>query len=103
MISRMAACTISMLDDWKRQASETKEKSKTIEMTEEFRELTANIIAHTAFGTSFVHGREAFDAQTQLHKHCVASNSDVFIPGSQYINELLLLTINSFGSALIST
>ncbi|KEH43175.1 putative cytochrome P450 [Medicago truncatula] len=84
MISRMAACTISMLEEWKKQAIETKEKSKKIEMTEEFRELTANIIAHTAFGTSFVHGREAFDAQTQLHKHCVASNSDVFIPGTQY-------------------
>jgi len=82
----MAACTISTLEEWKRQAIETKEISKTIEMSKEFQELTANIIAHTAFGTSFVHGREAFDAQRQLHKHCAASNSDIFIPGTQYIN-----------------
>ncbi|WJX19738.1 hypothetical protein P8452_09383 [Trifolium repens] len=85
MISRMAACTISMVDEWKRKATEAKDKSKTIEMSEEFQELTSNIIAHTAFGTSFAHGRDAFKAQTELQLHCAASSSDVFIPGSQYL------------------
>ncbi|KAI4353437.1 hypothetical protein L6164_002387 [Bauhinia variegata] len=47
MIKRMAACTISMLDEWEREASEAKYKK--IQMDEEFRELTADIIAHTAF------------------------------------------------------
>jgi PHYB activation tagged suppressor 1 len=81
----MAACTISMVDEWKMKAIEAKDKSKTIEMSEEFQELTANIIAHTAFGTSFAHGRDAFKAQTELQLHCAASSSDVFIPGTQYI------------------
>ncbi|KAL5068942.1 hypothetical protein RYX36_019829 [Vicia faba] len=85
MISRMAACTISMLDEWNRQlAIESKNKSLTIEMTEQFRELTSDIIAHTSFGSSFAHGREAFNAQTQLQHLIVASSSDVFIPGTQY-------------------
>ncbi|XP_061354047.1 cytochrome P450 709B2-like isoform X2 [Gastrolobium bilobum] len=85
MISSMAACTISMLNEWKSQALETKDKSKTIEIKEEFQELTADIIAHTAFGVSFVQGREAFDAQREIQKYCIASNVDIFIPGSQYL------------------
>ncbi|CAJ2648111.1 unnamed protein product [Trifolium pratense] len=85
MISRMAACTISMVDEWKRKAIEAKDKSKIIEMSEEFKELTANIIAHTSFGTSFAHGREAFKAQTELLLLCAASSSDIFIPGTQYL------------------
>ncbi|CAL5208770.1 unnamed protein product [Lathyrus oleraceus] len=86
MVRRMAACTISMLDEWKRQlAIEAKNKSLTIEVSEEFRELTSDIIAHTSFGTSFAHGKEAFNAQTKLQHLIVASSSDVFIPGTQYI------------------
>ncbi|XP_027365181.1 cytochrome P450 709B2-like [Abrus precatorius] len=85
MISRMAACTISMLDEWKNQAIEAKGKFKTIEMNEEFHELTADIIAHTAFGVSFVQGREAFNAQRELQNHCIASSVDIFIPGTQYL------------------
>ncbi|KAK7269528.1 hypothetical protein RIF29_22259 [Crotalaria pallida] len=84
MISRMAECTVSMLDEWKRQATESKDKSKTIEMNREFQELTADIIAHTAFGSSFAQGKEVFHAQREIQKLCLASNVDVFIPGSQY-------------------
>ncbi|KAJ1397989.1 Cytochrome P450 [Sesbania bispinosa] len=81
MISRMAACTISMVDKWKSEAIE----AKTIEMNEQFRQLSADIIAQTAFGTSFLQGREAFNAQTELQKCIVASSSDIFIPGTQYL------------------
>lgn len=72
-----------MLDEWKSQAIEAKDKSKTTDINAEFRELAADIIAHTAFSSSFVQGREAFNAQRELQMHCIASNADVFIPGSQ--------------------
>ncbi|CAJ2628946.1 unnamed protein product [Trifolium pratense] len=85
MISRMASCTISMVDEWKTKAIEAKDKSMTIEMSKEFKELTANIIAHTSFGTSYAHGREAFKAQTELQLLCAASSSNIFIPGTQYL------------------
>ncbi|PNX90341.1 cytochrome p450 734a1-like protein [Trifolium pratense] len=81
----MASCTISMVDEWKTKAIEAKDKSMTIEMSKEFKELAANIIAHTSFGTSYAHGREAFKAQTELQLLCAASNSNIFIPGTQYI------------------
>ncbi|KAJ7973157.1 Cytochrome P450 [Quillaja saponaria] len=85
MIKRMAACTISMLDEWKNQAIEAEGKSKKIEMNKEFRDLTADIIAHSAFGSSLVQGKEAFKAQRELQQICVASVADIFIPGSQYL------------------
>ncbi|KAK7269535.1 hypothetical protein RIF29_22266 [Crotalaria pallida] len=85
MISRMAECTISMLDEWQRQAIEAKDKSKTIEINKEFQELTADIIAHTAFGSSFVKGKEVFKAQKELQMLCLASIVNIFIPGSQYL------------------
>lgn len=91
MISRMAECTISMLDEWQSQALEAKDQIKTIEVNQEFRELTANIIAHTAFGASFAQGREAFDAQRELQKYCISSSLDVSIPGSQYFSYSPLL------------
>ncbi|KAI4349823.1 hypothetical protein L6164_010373 [Bauhinia variegata] len=82
MIKRIAACTISLLDEWERQASDSPKK---IQMNEEFQGLTSDIIAHTAFGSSFVQGRETFNAQKELQKLIVATSADVFIPGSQYL------------------
>ncbi|KAK7278108.1 hypothetical protein RJT34_23133 [Clitoria ternatea] len=82
MINRMAECTICMVNEWK---IEGKDKLKTIEMNEEFRELTADIIAHTAFGVGFVQGKEAFNAQREIQKYCIASSVNVFIPGTQYL------------------
>ncbi|KAF7804983.1 cytochrome P450 709B2-like [Senna tora] len=85
MVKRMTECTVCMVEEWKRQVMETEDKCKTIVIDEEFQELTADIIAHTAFGSSFAQGKEVFIAQRQLQQHCVASASDIFIPGTQYL------------------
>ncbi len=79
----MTACTISMLNEWKNQIVATEDQCQTIEVNEEFKELTADIITHTAFGSSFAQGREAFKSQLELQKYCAASDADFFIPGSQ--------------------
>lgn len=84
MTERMAACTISMLDKWQTEAIIADDRSKTLDMSQEFQELTSDIIAHTSFGSSFVQGREVFDSLKELQQHCVASASSVFIPGTQY-------------------
>ncbi|KAJ0113360.1 hypothetical protein Patl1_00763 [Pistacia atlantica] len=82
MIKGMASCTISMLDNWKNQTTKT---SRKIEIYEELKRLLADIIAHTAFGSSFAEGKEAFKAQIELQQFCAASSADIFIPGSQYL------------------
>lgn len=83
MIKKMADCTMSMLDEWKNMAGVGDEQIVKIEMNEFFQKLTADIIAHTAFGSSYAEGKQAFKAQRELQKCCVASFTDIFIPGSQ--------------------
>ncbi|XP_022769769.1 cytochrome P450 709B2-like isoform X2 [Durio zibethinus] len=85
MVKRMVACSLSMFEEWKHQAELAENNCIKIEINEEFQKLTADIIAHTAFGSSYVHGKEAFKAQRELQRWCAASNADVFIPGSQYL------------------
>ena len=79
----MSTCIVSMLDEWGRQADANADKSQTIEVNGEFRKLTADIVAHTAFGSSYAQGKEAFEAQKELQRYCAASVLDVLIPGSQ--------------------
>ncbi|GLT31755.1 hypothetical protein SLA2020_064660 [Shorea laevis] len=85
MVKRMAACAISMLQEWKDQAAMANDKCKKIEMLAEFQRLTADIIAHTAFGSNYVHGKEVFQAQRQLQRLVTTANSSILIPGNQYL------------------
>lgn len=83
IVKRMTACTITKLDEWKNQVVAAEDHCHSIEMNGEFKELAADIIAHTAFGSSYAQGREVFEAQKELQNYCVAAHTDIFIPGSQ--------------------
>ncbi|GLT49905.1 hypothetical protein SLA2020_234290 [Shorea laevis] len=85
MVKRMAACAISMLEEWKDLPTMSEDGSIKIEMNVEFQKLTADIIAHTAFGSNYMQGKEVFEAQRQLQEWCAAASSDIFIPGTQYL------------------
>ncbi|KAJ9696820.1 hypothetical protein PVL29_008830 [Vitis rotundifolia] len=85
MMKRMAECTLSMLREWKNQSFVAHNQCKMIEVNGEFRKLTADIIAQTAFGTSYVQGREVFEAQRELRQCCTASIADILIPWSLYL------------------
>ncbi|KAL4603961.1 hypothetical protein ACB092_10G161200 [Castanea dentata] len=93
MVKRMTACTISMLDEWKNQVVAAEDHCHSVEMKREFRELAADIIAQTAFGSSYAQGLEVFEAQEELQKYCAAAHTDIFIPGSQYLPTPLNLQI----------
>ncbi|KAJ8748630.1 hypothetical protein K2173_008075 [Erythroxylum novogranatense] len=87
MIKKMAECTVEMLDEWKNRAIVAEGPRFKINIDEDFRKLTADIISRTAFGSSYVQGTEAFRAQEELQKYFAASlaDADIFIPGSQYL------------------
>ncbi|XP_065859915.1 cytochrome P450 709B2-like isoform X2 [Euphorbia lathyris] len=85
MVKRIVKCTISTLEEWENQANSAEEKCLKVEINGEFRKLTADIIAHTAFGSSYAQGKEAFKAQNDLQHYCADSILDVFIPGSHYL------------------
>ena len=82
MTKTMAKCTLAMLHEWKNQSLGADKQYKKIEVNGEFRKLTADIIARTAFGAGYVQGREVFEAQRELHQCCSASMADILIPWS---------------------
>ncbi|KAM7276538.1 hypothetical protein ACFE04_018404 [Oxalis oulophora] len=82
MSKGMTTCTLSMLEDWKFQAERNCGK---IQIDIEFQQVTADIIAKSAFGSSFVQGKVAFGAQQELQRQWSATVTDIYIPGSQYI------------------
>ncbi|CAL1398783.1 unnamed protein product [Linum trigynum] len=81
MIKAITKCTESILHEWRNQAMAAKNQVLTLEMNDEFQKLTADIIARTAFGSSYVQGKEAFMGQKRLQKYCADSLLSAFVPG----------------------
>lgn len=65
MTKQMAECTISMLDSWQNQIVQADGQDKVIEVNRHFQELTADVISHAAFGSSYAAGKEVFLAQQE--------------------------------------
>ncbi|CAN8253765.1 unnamed protein product [Cochlearia groenlandica] len=79
----MVDCTLRMLEEWRKQRNgETVLK---IEIRKEFHRLTGDVIATTAFGSSYVEGIELFRAQDELENYYVTSLTSVYISGTKYL------------------
>ncbi|CAK7341333.1 unnamed protein product [Dovyalis caffra] len=85
MTKTFAALTIDMIDNWKNKALIAGQQSITIQVSEEFKKLTSDIIAHIAFGSSYAEGMEAFKAQKELERHCLATSTNIYVPGNQFL------------------
>lgn len=72
MHSEMIASTETMLERWKIHEGEE------VEVFEEFRLLTSEVISRTAFGSSYVEGKNIFD---MLLKSSALTFSSSFKPG----------------------
>lgn len=85
MTTVMVDCTLKMLEEWRKEKSkeETAQPMIKKEMHREFQRLTADVIATSAFGSSYVEGIEVFRSQMELKKCCIPSLNKVFIPGTQ--------------------
>ncbi|KAG7541236.1 Cytochrome P450 [Arabidopsis thaliana x Arabidopsis arenosa] len=83
MTKPMGDCTLRMFEEWRKQRNG--EVVIKIEISKEFHKLTADIIATTAFGSSYAEGIELCRSQTELEKYYNASLNKVFIPGTQYL------------------
>ncbi|KAG9451182.1 hypothetical protein H6P81_011147 [Aristolochia fimbriata] len=84
LTKRMATCSLSMLEAWEREAIQAQGQLE-MEVNKAFQELTADIISHTAFGSSFIEGKEVFEVQKELQRLAIITSNDVYIPGSQYL------------------
>lgn len=84
MTEKMAECTQSMLEGWQNQATQT-DGQREIEVSDKFQELTAKVISHTGFGSSYVEGKEAFRVQKKLQTLALETLLSVNFPGRKYL------------------
>ncbi|PRQ40548.1 putative cytochrome P450 [Rosa chinensis] len=76
MIPAMIASTETMLKRW-----QNHEEGKEIEVFEEFRLLTSEVISRTAFGSSYLEGQDIFEMLMKLASFLVKNTYRLRIPG----------------------
>ncbi|XP_059067472.1 cytochrome P450 CYP749A22-like [Cryptomeria japonica] len=82
MVPVVAASTAEMLEKW---GNAIAEGVKEIEVSEEFPCLTADVIARTAFGSSFEEGKHIFHMLAELTVLAGQSFGKIYFPGSRFI------------------
>ncbi|KAK9102511.1 hypothetical protein Sjap_019765 [Stephania japonica] len=75
MVQAMSDSVDAMLERW------SNIEGKEIEVFQEYRQLTADVIARTAFGSSFLEGKNIFDMLTKLSILAGANSYKTKIPG----------------------
>ncbi|KAJ4773534.1 Cytochrome P450 [Rhynchospora pubera] len=85
MTKQMTLCTESMVEVWGNQIAHEKNGQFEIELRGQFQELTADIIAQTAFGWSYMKGKKVVSAQKKLQEIAYASIFQVQVPGLKYL------------------
>jgi PHYB activation tagged suppressor 1 len=79
MTVTMSDCAGSMMSEWKAKLEKGGEVE--IELSSQFEELTADVISHTAFGSSYTEGKKVFLAQSELQFLAFSTVFNVQIPG----------------------
>nr|CAB3473085.1 unnamed protein product [Digitaria exilis] len=77
----MADLAQSMMKQWQSQIQQASNHQAEIELSNEFSELTSDVIAHTAFGSSYKEGKEVFSAQRELQELAFSAAFDIPAPG----------------------
>ncbi|XP_059069261.1 cytochrome P450 734A1-like isoform X2 [Cryptomeria japonica] len=82
MIPTIIESSANMLEEWSKLVLSG---ASEIEVLKEFRELTADIIARTAFGSSFIEGKDIFDMQAKQMVLTSELFHTVYIPGFRFL------------------
>jgi PHYB activation tagged suppressor 1 len=83
MTVTMSDCVGSMMSEW--EAKLEKGSDVEIELSSQFEELTADVISHTAFGSSYKEGKQVFLAQRELQFLAFSTVFNVQIPAFRYL------------------
>ncbi|KAI5055210.1 hypothetical protein GOP47_0030355 [Adiantum capillus-veneris] len=83
MTPAIIACTESILDKWGSQLEN--QGGKEFDVYEEFKMLTADIIAHCAFGSSYEEGRQVFKLQQEQQNVVLGVFRSIYIPGFRHL------------------
>jgi hypothetical protein len=85
MAKTMADCAREVIREWEARATADGERRVQVEVGGQLQELTADVISHTAFGSSYREGKEVFVAQRELQSIAFSAINSTRFPGSQYI------------------
>ncbi|KAJ7513684.1 hypothetical protein O6H91_23G010700 [Diphasiastrum complanatum] len=89
MVEAMSELTTRMLSDWERRIVEAKSpkamKTVEIDVLKEYQNLTADVIAHTAFGTSYEAGKMVFKLQRRQQAMVAEAYKSICLPGLSYL------------------
>ncbi|KAI5057561.1 hypothetical protein GOP47_0027576 [Adiantum capillus-veneris] len=83
MTGTMIDCIHATLDKWESQLDG--HVTKEIDVLEEFKVLTADIIAHTAFGSSYAEGMQVFKLQQKQQVIVAKRLRSIYIPGFRFL------------------
>lgn len=83
MVPTIVDLSNGMMDKWQSQLQGG--NCNEIEAFEEFKTLTADIIAHTAFGSSYAEGKQVFKLQYEQEALFAKLGASIYIPGSRFI------------------
>uniref|UniRef100_J3MNC0 Cytochrome P450 n=1 Tax=Oryza brachyantha TaxID=4533 RepID=J3MNC0_ORYBR len=84
MTATMAGCARSMVARWEEGGVASHGGRAVIELSGQFEEVTADVISHTAFGSSYAEGKQVFMALRELQFITFSTLLSVQIPGSRY-------------------
>lgn len=82
MVPVIVASATSLLDKW---TESVDSGEKEIEVFNEFRNLSGDVIARTAFGSSYMEGKHIFDLQTEQARLVVEGLRNFSIPGYRFL------------------
>jgi PHYB activation tagged suppressor 1 len=102
MVGAMVKCASSMADEWEMRVQHDGGCVE-LEVGDYMRHVTADIIAHTAFGSSYEKGRKVFDQQLVLGNHLGQRAVQRFsaLPGYRLLLSFTHCLLNPFCSQVI--
>jgi cytochrome P450 len=78
MVPAMAGCINTMVERWVEQIAAGRDE---INVHTEFKSLTADIIAHIGFGSSYAEGRRVFELQQEQQRMLEQALLTMYLPG----------------------
>ena len=91
MTTTMVSCAEPLIKEWERVASRNESREVEVEFSKQFQDLTADVISHTGFGSSYKEGKEVFHTQKQLLALAMATLLNVQLPGFKQVNIFILV------------
>ncbi|PSR84642.1 Cytochrome P450 CYP72A219 like [Actinidia chinensis var. chinensis] len=85
MLPAMHMCCSEMIAKWEELVSEKGGSSCEVDVSPDLQNLAANVIARTAFGSSYQQGRRIFELQSEQALRCFQYSGSIKFPGQRFI------------------